>query len=64
MPVETGKTYRVRFQCQGDTFAGRAWEPGDEEPADWFVSATDTLSRPGAAALSQPASPAEMKGFT
>lgn len=51
MPVETGKTYRVRFQCQGDTFAGRAWEPGDEEPADWFVSATDTLSRPGAAAL-------------
>ncbi len=51
MPVEEGKTYRIRFQCQGDSFAGRAWEPGEEEPEDWFVSATDTLSRPGAAAL-------------
>lgn len=50
-PVQTGTTYTMRMQCSGNSFAGRAWLPGESEPEDWFVSATDTLSRTGAAAL-------------
>ncbi|MCK5784933.1 MAG: hypothetical protein KAH54_00085 [Candidatus Sabulitectum sp.] len=50
-PVQAGTTYTVKMQCSGDTFAGRAWLPGESEPEGWFVSVTDTLSRPGAAAL-------------
>lgn len=50
-PVQTGSTYRVRFQCSGDMFAGRAWYPEEPEPEEWFVSTSDTLSEPGSAAL-------------
>ncbi len=50
-PVQTGITYTVKMQCSGNTLAGRAWLPGENEPEEWFVSVTDTLSRPGAAAL-------------
>ncbi len=39
------------MQCSGNTFAGKAWLPSESEPEFWFVSTTDTLSRPGAAAL-------------
>lgn len=50
-PVQTGVTYSMRMQCSGDTIAGRAWLPGEDEPEEWFVAATDSLSRSGAAAL-------------
>lgn len=50
-PVQAGTTYTMKMQCSGNTFAGRAWLPGESEPEEWFVSATDTLSRPGATAL-------------
>ncbi len=50
-PVQTGITYSMRMQCSGETIAGRAWLPGENEPEEWFVTATDTLSRSGAAAL-------------
>ena len=50
-PVEAGITYSIRMQCSGNTFAGRAWLPGEDEPTNWFVTTTDTLTRPGAAAL-------------
>ena len=50
-PVQTGTTYVVRMQCREDTFAGRAWLSTESEPAEWFVSATDTVSRSGSAAL-------------
>jgi hypothetical protein len=49
--VEANVTYRVRFQCHGSTFAGKAWDPVNNEPDEWQVSAEDTLSRNGAAAL-------------
>jgi hypothetical protein len=50
-PVQTGTAYTVRFQCSGNVFAGRAWLPGEPEPEEWFVFATDTLTRNGSAAL-------------
>ncbi len=50
-PVQTGATYTVRMQCSGNTFAGRAWIQTESEPENWFVSATDTVSRSGSAAL-------------
>jgi hypothetical protein len=49
--VESGITYRMRMQCSGNSFTGRAWLPEESEPYTWFVSASDTLTRPGAAAL-------------
>jgi len=49
--VKRGTAYSVRFQCSGNTFAGRAWLPGEPEPEEWFVSTTDTLTRSGSAAL-------------
>jgi hypothetical protein len=49
--VQAGTAYSVRFQCSGNIFAGRAWLPGESEPEEWFVSATDTLTRNGSAAL-------------
>ena len=39
------------MQCSGSTIAGRAWLPTENEPANWFVSAPDTLTRSGSAAL-------------
>ena len=51
MTVLENTPVRVRFQCAGNSFAGRAWTPGEAEPAEWFVSASDTLSAPGSAAL-------------
>lgn len=50
-PVEIGTTYRVKFQCIGNTFSGKSWRIEEAEPTEWFVSATDTLSRNGAVAL-------------
>lgn len=50
-PVQAGTTYRMKMQCSGDTFAGRVWLPVEDEPELWFVTASDSLSRPGAAAL-------------
>ncbi len=50
-PVETGIPYSVRMQCNGSTFAGKAWLPTESEPENWFVSATDTVTRSGSAAL-------------
>lgn len=49
--VQAGVTYSMRMQCSGETIAGRAWLPEENEPEEWFVTATDTLSRSGAAAL-------------
>ncbi len=51
LPVQSGTTYRVKFQCVDNTFSGRAWVMEDPEPEEWFVSTTDTLSRNGAVAL-------------
>jgi len=51
MPVTAGTDYRIRFQCQGDSFTGKAWETSDPEPDQWLVTAQDTVSRGGSAAL-------------
>ncbi|OPX28665.1 MAG: hypothetical protein B1H09_07500 [Gemmatimonadaceae bacterium 4484_173] len=49
--VQTGTAYTARFQCSGNSFTGKAWLQGEAEPENWFVSATDTLTRSGSAAL-------------
>ena len=51
MTVSENTPLRVRFQCSGNIFAGRAWNPGETEPEEWFVSSSDTLSQPGSCAL-------------
>jgi hypothetical protein len=51
MTVSADTPLRVRFQCLGNEFAGRAWVPGETEPEEWFVSTADTISQPGSAAL-------------
>lgn len=51
MTVSPDTPLRVRFQCSGNQFAGRAWTMGEAEPEEWFVTAADTLSEPGSAAL-------------
>ncbi len=51
MTVIEDTYYTVRFQCNGNTFSGRAWETGTSEPLEWSVWAQDTLSAPGSAAL-------------
>jgi len=51
LTVQAGTTYRMRMQCDGSSFTGRAWIPWESEPENWFVFASDTLSREGAAAL-------------
>ena len=51
IPVQAGTTYTMKMQCSGNTYAGRAWLPGESEPDEWFVSTTDTLTRNGSAAL-------------
>ncbi len=50
-PVQEGITYRMKMHCSGDTFAGRIWFPEEDEPELWFVTVSDTLFIPGAAAL-------------
>ncbi|PIE51957.1 hypothetical protein CSA37_09270 [Candidatus Fermentibacteria bacterium] len=49
--VEENVSYTVCFQCSGETFSGKAWETGSPEPGQWMVTAQDTLSASGAAAL-------------
>ncbi len=49
--VTADEPLMVRFQCLGNGFYGRAWIPGEPEPEGWQVSASDTLSRNGSAAL-------------
>lgn len=51
MTFSQNETVRVRLQCSGSEFAGRAWAPGEAEPEEWFVSASDSLSEAGSAAL-------------
>ena len=51
LPVQTGATYRVKFQCFENTFSGKSWRIEEPEPEEWFVSTTDTLARNGAVAL-------------
>lgn len=51
LPVQAGTTYRVKFQCIGNTFSGKSWIMEEPEPEEWFVSTTDTLARNGSVAL-------------
>jgi hypothetical protein len=48
--VLQGTEYRIRFETVGEVFRGKAWT-GEEEPAEWMVSASDTLAAPGSVAL-------------
>jgi hypothetical protein len=51
-PVQMNQQYRLRYEVSSDTFRGKAWigEAGDE-PAQWMVSCTDTMSSAGSVAL-------------
>lgn len=50
--VEPDQEYWIRCEVAGEFFGGKAWT-GDlwDEPDDWLVSASDTLSSPGSLAL-------------
>lgn len=41
-----GKTYRLRFVCQGSTLRVRIWDPALSEPTVWHLDLTDTSLTP------------------
>lgn len=38
MPIQAESTYRLKFQCDGTIFSGKAWDVEESEPEEWLVS--------------------------